>query len=54
MTTITKETYTELFAAFLREKGPNPATSFFGAWAWHSKKEKQFKKKLRKENIIVE
>ena len=53
MTIINEETYNELFSAFLKDEGPNPSKSFFGAWAWHAEKEKAFKKRLHKQNIFV-
>ena len=54
MNTITEATYKEWFYDFLQKKGPNPANSFFGAWAWHAMVENQFIKSLRKRGIAVE
>ena len=37
----------ERWEAFLLEKGPNPGTSFYGAWGWYSTMSDRFAKLLR-------
>lgn len=42
--TTNRDTYKKEFAEFIKEKGPNTGTGFFGAWAWHAKRQKEFEK----------
>ena len=37
--------------AFLREQGPNPGTSFYGAWGWFSTMSSKFANQLRNEGF---
>lgn len=37
----------ERWEAFLREQGPNPGTSFYGAWGWFATMSSKFANQLR-------
>lgn len=42
--------YNEKLDQYLREKGPNPGTTFFGSWGWYATMKNQFDKELREQN----
>lgn len=42
--------YNEKLDQYLREKGPNPGTTFFGSWGWYAAMKNQFDKELREQN----
>lgn len=45
--------YDEKLDAYLREHGPNPGTTFFGAWGWYAAKKNEFERKLQEEGVEV-
>ena len=38
--------YDQKFEEYLKEKGPNPGTTFFGAWGWYAEMKNQFDREL--------
>lgn len=51
--TISKERFEELFQKYLKSKGPNPGTGFFGKWGWYAKQKSFFKKYLKDIGIKI-
>jgi hypothetical protein len=45
---ISKEEYEAQLQSFPRQHGPNQGNGFFGAWAWASIMEDEFKRQMRK------
>jgi hypothetical protein len=50
---ISEKDYNERFDAYLKEQGPNPADTFFGAWGWYATKKNAFNAMLREDGITV-
>ena len=50
---ISEKEYDEKLNEYLKEQGPNPGTTFFGAWGWYATKKNDFDKKMQQEGIVV-
>ena len=50
---ITEKEYEQKLDAYLREKGPNPGTTFFGSWGWYAAKKNEFHKQMKEEGVEV-
>ena len=50
---ISEKDYNERFDAYLKEQGPNPGNTFFGAWGWYATKKNEFHAMLREDGISV-
>ena len=50
---ISEKEYYKRLDNYLRECGPNPGTTFFGAWGWYAAKKNQFEKQMQQEGIVV-
>ena len=44
---ITEKEYNEKLDNYLREQGPNPGTTFFGAWGWYAAMKNRFDEQLK-------
>jgi hypothetical protein len=42
--------YDEKFKEYLKEKGPNPGTTFFGSWGWYATMKNQFDREQNGQN----
>ena len=50
---LSEKEYNEKLDQYLREQGPNPGTTFFGAWGWYATKKNDFDKQMQQEGIVV-
>ena len=50
---ISEKEYNERFDNYLRECGPNPGNTFFGAWGWYATKKNEFNALLKEDGIVV-
>jgi hypothetical protein len=51
--TISEKEYNERLDNYLRERGPNPGTTFFGAWGWYAAKKNEFDEIMKEDGITV-
>ena len=47
---MTEKEYNEKFKEYLKEKGPNPGTTFFGSWGWYATMKNKFDRELGIQN----
>ena len=52
--TISEKEYYERLDAYMKEQGPNPSNTFFGAWGWYASRRNEFNAMLRDDGISVE
>ena len=45
-----KKEYDRQLEEYLKENGPNPGVTFFGAWGWYAMMKNKFDKQLREHN----
>ena len=50
---ISEDEYFKRLYKYLKDEGPNPATTFFGSWGWHATKTNEFNALLKEDGIIV-
>jgi len=50
---ISEKEYYEKLDSYLREHGPNPGATFFGAWGWYASKRNEFNSIMKEEGIVV-
>ena len=51
---ISEKEYYERLDAYMKEQGPNPSNTFFGAWGWYATKKNEFHAMLKEDGITVE
>lgn len=44
---LSEKEYNEKLDQYLREQGPNPGTTFFGAWGWYATMKNRFDEQLK-------
>ena len=53
MIAIPNDEYSRRFKEWLAAQGENLGEGMLGKWAWYSEKEKEFRKKLAEEGIVL-
>jgi hypothetical protein len=51
--TISSTEYYEQLEAYIKSKGGNPGTTFFGSWAWYATTRNEFDAMLKADGINV-